>query len=129
MNLFSSLPPLLNSSLSPTDGLPSSADLGVQCEDISYNLNMDSYTVTLTVEMNSAFIPAIVNAIDYLRVDVFEVTDGGKITAIPRILTDQRLMHINATAIENVFRVEIPSQQEGVEFFNQTVHGYVAINF
>lgn len=93
-------------------------DLGLRCETPVYINDSDFYNVTLRVEMSSAFTPAIIEAIDYLRLDRIAVNDMGNTVSV---LLDRRLLHTNVTAIEDVFRDEIQPRREAKEHYDYTV--------
>ena len=103
------------------DELPSSTDLGLSC-DGSFSDIASQFIIRVTVELNSAFTPAIIEAIDFLRLDRFQV-DAMGLPLIPfgNFLFDQRLVHINSTALQNAFLDMIQPPDEGEDFHEYTV--------
>ena len=102
------------------DIVPNSGDLSMTCGAV-YNQRSDSHIVTLRMELNSAFTPAVIEAIRNLFIFRIEAdSDGAFVLPGSREML-QVALDINATALNYEYRDIILPLAKTVEFHEYTV--------
>ena len=99
--------------------MPNGGDLSLTC-DVVYNQRSDSYSVTLGLELNSMFTPAVIEAIRNLQIDRVETDSDGEIVPNSRMILG-RTLDINATVLNYEYPDTILPLAEPVEFHKYTV--------
>lgn len=87
--------------------------MSMDCEEAHYLEDTMTYNITLTVELDSAFTPAIIEVINYVELYRFRSNEEGLIQS------PQLQITVNQTVLYN----EIMSSEPGEQFYGYIVSG------